>query len=66
MTNVSKEEIGEKNVELINKYASLNWFDAPAWAEMDTTSNVVGSIVEMPASDTAGVIASGAGEVVAQ
>ncbi len=66
LTNVSKEAIGEKNVELINKYASLNWFDAPAWAEMDTTSNVVGSIVEMPAADTAGVIAGGAGEVVAQ
>lgn len=64
LNNVSKEAIGEKNVELINKYAPLSWFEAPAWAEIDTTSNVIGSIVEMPASDTTGVIAGGAGEVV--
>lgn len=66
LNNVSKEAIGEKNVELINKYAPLTWFPAPAWAEVDTTNNVVGSIVEMPAADTAGVIAGGAGEAVAQ
>ncbi len=66
LNNVSKEAIGEKNVELINKYAPLTWFPAPAWAEVDTTSNVVGSIVEMPAADTAGVIAGGAGEAVAE
>lgn len=64
LNNVSKEAVGEKNVELINKYASLTWFTAPAWAEVDTTSNVVGSIVDMPAEDTAGVIADGEGEVV--
>lgn len=66
LNNVSKESVGEKNVELINKYAPLAWFPAPAWAEIDSTSNVEGTIVEMPASDTAGVIAVGAGEAVAQ
>lgn len=64
LSNCTKEEIGEKNVELINKYAALTWFDAPAWAEVDSTSNVVGSIVDMPSSDTTGVIAGGAGEAV--
>lgn len=66
LNNVSKDAVGEKNVELINKYAPLTWFSAPAWAEVDTTSNVVGSIVDMPSADTAGVIATGDGEVVAQ
>ena len=66
LNNVSKDALGDKNVELINKYAPLTWFPAPAWAEVDTTSNVVGSIVDMSATDTAGVIAAGAGEAVAQ
>lgn len=66
LNNVSKEAVGEKNVELINKFASLTWFSAPAWAEIDTTSNAVGTIVDMPAEDTAGVIAVGAGEAVAE
>ncbi len=66
LNNVSKEAVGEKNVELINKYASLTWFSAPAWAEIDTTNNVVGSIVDMPSNDSAGVIATGDGEAVAE
>lgn len=64
LANCTEEEIGEKNVETVKKLASSTWFNAPAWAEVDTTSNVVGSIVDMPASDSAGVIAAGAGEAV--
>lgn len=64
LNNCSVEEIGEKNVETIKKLASNTWFNAPAWAEVDTTSNAVGAIVDMPTTDSAGVIAVGAGEEV--
>jgi hypothetical protein len=62
----TKEEIGEKNVALVNKYAPLTWFVAPGWADLAPASDVEGSIVDMPSTDTTGVIATGAGEMVAK
>lgn len=60
----SKEEIGEKNVDKINSLAPMTWFSAPDWADASDNADVVGSIVDMPSSDTAGVIAVGDGEAV--
>lgn len=62
--NCTKEEVGETNVDKINRLSSLTWFTAPDWAGVAEDSTVVGDIVEMPAEDTAGVIAVGDGEVV--
>ncbi|MDE6444093.1 MAG: hypothetical protein K2K64_06715 [Muribaculaceae bacterium] len=65
LANVSKEEIGEKNVELINKYAPLMWFTAPEWAAIPSdTTNVEGFIQDMPSTDSTGVISTGDGVAV--
>lgn len=64
LSNCTQEAIGEKNVELVNKYAAYSWFVLPSWVSEKMPSDEVGPIVEMPDSDTAGVIAVGAGEAV--
>lgn len=64
ISNATEQEVGPENVERINKLASLTWFVAPEWADAGDNSDVVGDIVEMPDSDTAGVIAAGDGEAV--
>lgn len=58
------EEVGTANADKINRLAPLTWFSAPDWADVTSDSDVVGDIVEMPAEDTAGVIAAGDGEEV--
>ncbi|MDE6576898.1 MAG: hypothetical protein K2J82_09565 [Muribaculaceae bacterium] len=64
ITNATKEEMGEKNVELVNKYAPLMWFSAPDWAEVPNNVNVDGFIEDMPSTDSTGVIATGDGVAV--
>lgn len=65
VSECNQSEIGEKNIELINKYSSYIWFPSPSWANVETSSdNVEGYIEDMPSSDTGQVISSGAGEVV--
>lgn len=61
ISNCTKEEIGEKNVELVNKYAPLMWFSAPSWANIGSDVNLEGFIEDMPTSDTSGVISTGDG-----
>lgn len=61
ITNCSKEEIGEKNVDAINKYAPLMWFSAPAWAIVSNDTDVVGFIEDMPSTDSTNVISTGDG-----
>lgn len=61
ITNSTKEEIGEKNVALVNKYAPLMWFSAPDWADIGSAVNVDGFIEDMPTTDTSGVISTGDG-----
>lgn len=61
ISNCSKEEIGEKNVDAISTYAPLMWFSAPAWAIVSDDSDVVGLIEDMPATDSANVISTGDG-----
>lgn len=64
ISNATQQEVGTANVERINKLAALTWFVAPEWADAGSNADVVGDIVEMPDSDTAGVISAGDGEVV--
>lgn len=64
LANVTKEEVGEKNVELINKYAPLMWFSAPEWAAIPDNTNVDGFVEEMPSTDSTGVISTGDGVAV--
>lgn len=64
IANCTKEEVGEKNVEKINRYAPLMWFSAPSWAIVGTDTDVAGFIEDMPATDSAGVISEGDGVVV--
>lgn len=65
--NCTEEEIGEKNVALINRYAGLTWFDAPSWADIQTTSdNIEGIIEQTPAEPSDTVIAGGAGVVLTE
>lgn len=61
ITNATPEEVGDKNVKLINHYAPLMWFSAPEWANVENDPSVVGFIEDMPSEDTAGVIATGDG-----
>lgn len=64
ISNSTEQEVGAENVKRINKLAALTWFVAPEWADAGDNSDVVGDIVEMPDSDTAGVISAGDGEAV--
>lgn len=64
IADCSEQEVGAANVDKINRLAPLTWFTAPDWADVGADSDVVGDIVEMPAADTAGVIAAGDGEEV--
>lgn len=64
ISNCTQDEIGAENVMRINKLAMLTWFSAPEWADDTDNANVEGSIVDMPSTDTAGVIAGGDGEAV--
>lgn len=64
LSDCTEQEVGPSNVDKINKLAPLTWFTAPEWADVAADSDVVGDIVEMPASDSTGVIASGDGEEV--
>ena len=61
ISNCSKEEIGEKNVEAINTYAPLMWFSAPSWAIVSDDTDVVGFIEDMPSTDSTNVISTGDG-----
>lgn len=64
LSNCTKEEVGADNVAKINKLSALTWFTAPEWADSGNEDGVVGDVVDMPAVDSAGVIATGDGEVV--
>lgn len=64
IASCTKEDVSAETQVKINTFAPLTWFSAPAWADVSNDSSVVGDIVEMPAEDTAGVIAAGDGEVV--
>lgn len=61
ITTCTKEEVGEKNVKLINDYAPLMWFSAPDWATIDSDPDVVGFVEDMPSTDSSSVIATGDG-----
>lgn len=67
ITFASEQEVGTSNVAKINSLSSLTWFSLPEWADMEpaSDSSVVGEIVDMPSTDSTGVIASGDGEAVA-
>lgn len=64
IADCTEPEVGAENVAKINKLAPLTWFTAPGWADVASDSDVVGDIVEMPETDTTGVIAAGVGEEV--
>lgn len=64
ISNCTQEEVGASNVAKINELAPLTWFSAPEWADVASDSDVAGSIVDMPAEDSAGVIAVGDGEAI--
>ena len=65
LTNATKEEVGEKNVELMEKYSSLTWFIAPDWAIGNSAlNNVDGFVEDMPSTDSTGVISTGDGVAV--
>lgn len=64
ISNCTEAEVGAENVARINKLGMLTWFSAPEWADSTDNSNVAGSIVDMPSTDTTGVIAGGDGEAV--
>ena len=61
IANCTQAEVGEKNVEKINKYAPLMWFSAPSWAIVGEDTDVVGFIEDMPQTDSTNVISSGDG-----
>lgn len=63
ISNCTQAEIGEKNVDLINKYAPLMWFSAPEWASLGGDENVAGFVEDMP-KDSDSVIATGDGVAV--
>lgn len=63
ISNCTQDEVGAENVRLINKYAPLMWFSAPAWASLGET-DVEGFIEDMPSQDSTQVISSGDGVVV--
>lgn len=64
ISNCTQNEVGAENVVKINELAPLTWFTAPEWADAGDNADVEGDIVDMPANDSAGVIASGDGEMV--
>lgn len=66
IANSTKEEVGEKNVEKINRYAPLMWFSAPSWAIVGEDTDVVGFIEDMPSTDSTAVISDGDGVEVAK
>lgn len=55
--------LGADNVALVNKYAGYEWFTAPDWATITTNPEAAGMEVEMPASDTSGVVAGAVDEL---
>lgn len=61
ITSCTKEEVGEENVALINKYAPLMWFSAPEWASIGGDVDVEGFIEDMPSTDTTSVISNSDG-----
>lgn len=65
LSKATQEQVGEKNVRLIDQYAGYMWFDAPDWAVIVTDPDVAGIIVDDTA-DTTGVIAQPTGQVVGQ
>lgn len=66
ISSATQAEVGEENVAKINKLAYLTWFASPEWADVAQNADVEGSIVDMPQADSAGVIAGGDGEAVAE
>ena len=66
--SATQQEVGEANVQRINGFASLIWFNAPDWAQIDTDPDAAGFVeqindsgdtitptgetVELPASGT--------------
>lgn len=64
ISSATEAEIGAANVEKVKNYSTLMWFSAPEWAEVQGATDIEGSIVDMPDSDSAGVIAEGVGEAV--
>lgn len=63
LKKASQEELGADNVALVNKYAGYEWFDSPDWAQINTNSEAAGIEVEMPDSDTTGVVAGAVDEL---
>lgn len=55
--------LGADNVALVNKYAGYEWFTAPDWATIQTNPQAAGLEVEMPDSDTGGVVAGAVDEL---
>lgn len=67
LSKATPEEVGEENVKTVNRYAAYDYFVAPAWAQLDSTTNVTGYIDEMPSmksTDSTGVITQSETEVV--
>ncbi|MDE7413115.1 MAG: hypothetical protein K2N05_04905 [Muribaculaceae bacterium] len=63
--NATPEQLGEENVRLIEKSSKLEAFPLPGVPDSTLMNpDVVGDIVDMPSSDSSGVIADGDGEVV--
>lgn len=63
ITKSTKEQLGDKNVILINDYAGYEWFLSPDWAVIVTNPEVAGIVVDDQGTDTA-VIATPTGTVV--
>lgn len=63
--NLQSSALDEKNNAKVEEYAKYQAFPIPEGEGADLTNpDVVGDIVEMPESDTSGVIAGGGGEAV--
>ena len=56
----SQSEIGKDNVDLVNKYAPLEWFTSPDWATVSELPGVAGEIVETPAPGQDTAVVAGA------
>lgn len=63
ITKSTKEQVGDKNVILINDYAAYEWFLSPDWAVIVTNPDVAGIVVDDSGADSA-VIATPTGTVV--
>lgn len=58
LSSTTPAEVGKDNVALVNKYASLIWFTAPSWAEINNApGDTAGDVVDMP-DDSGTVIAN--------